>query len=54
MFVDVCKGLLNMLPIENELNYSEMNKDREKMEQIYKDMTHVPKKWEVKRRERGK
>ena len=53
-FVSVCEEFLNTFPIENELNYVEMNKDRAKMEQIDNEIVHVLKKREVKKKERRK
>ena len=44
VFVDICEELLNMLTIENELNYVKLNKDIEKIEQIDKGTTCVLKK----------
>ena len=41
IFVETCEELLNVFPIENELNYVEMHKDRAKMEQVDKDITFL-------------
>ena len=39
--MDVYEELLKMLLKENELNYAEMNKDRKKMDEIDKGISHV-------------
>ena len=52
--MDVCEETLNILPIVNELNYVDMNKDIGKVEQTCKDATCVLKTRELKWKERGK
>ena len=41
IFVETCEELLNLLPIDNELNCTEVHKDREKIEQVDKDTTFL-------------
>jgi len=40
-FVEMCEELLNVMPIEHELEHIERHKDRAKMEQIDQDITFV-------------
>ena len=40
-FAEMCKELLNVIPIEHELEHIERHKDRAKMEQLDKDITFV-------------
>ena len=41
LFVEKCEELLDKTPIEAELNEVEMNVDRNKIEQIDRDITYI-------------